>query len=66
MRAWLTMTILVNCVLPGWCQAQEGTLPELAEPGGGLRIGASRDLKAGTFWPCLIDDVRIYDRVVEP
>ncbi len=33
---------------------------------GGLHIGASSDLEPGTFWSGMIDDVRIYDRVVAP
>ena len=33
---------------------------------GGLYIGAGTKLAAGTFWSGLIDDVRIYDRVVKP
>jgi len=33
---------------------------------GGLVIGAGTGSQAGTFWSGLIDDVRIYDRVVEP
>jgi hypothetical protein len=33
---------------------------------GNLRIGAGKDLAAGTFWSGLIDDVRIYQRVIQP
>ena len=33
---------------------------------GGLQIGAGKNLEPGTFWSGLIDDVRIYDRVVTP
>jgi hypothetical protein len=33
---------------------------------GGLAIGVGTGNQAGTFWQGLIDDVRIYDRVVEP
>ena len=36
--------------------------PESAE--GGLFIGAGSTLDTGTFFPGLIDDVRIYNRVV--
>jgi hypothetical protein len=32
----------------------------------GLAIGAGKDLAPGTFWSGLIDDVRIYNRVVKP
>jgi hypothetical protein len=31
-----------------------------------LNIGCGKDQAAGTFWSGLIDDVRIYDRAVEP
>lgn len=33
---------------------------------GGMYIGAASGLEADTFWSGLIDDVRIYDRAVEP
>jgi hypothetical protein len=33
---------------------------------GGLYIGTGKDLGAGTFWSGLIDDVRIYNRAIEP
>ncbi len=42
------------------------TQPKLDECRGGLNIGAGKDLDAGTFWSGLIDDVRIYNRVVKP
>ena len=38
----------------------------LADCYGGLSIGAGKNLTAGTFFTGLIDDVRIYHRVVEP
>ena len=38
----------------------------LEESKGGMYIGAGSRLEAGSFWSGLIDDVRIYDRVVEP
>jgi hypothetical protein len=44
----------------------EDTLPELVEASGGLRIGVSSNLDAGSFWAGMIDDVRIYSRVVVP
>ena len=44
----------------------EDTLSNLAGASGGLRIGAGSNLEPGSFWSGLIDDVRIYDRVVEP
>jgi len=33
---------------------------------GGLNIGCGRDLAPGAFWSGLIDDVRLYNRVVKP
>jgi hypothetical protein len=33
---------------------------------GDLYIGSGSNLEAGTFWSGMIDDVRIFDRVVEP
>jgi len=33
---------------------------------GDLHIGAGNNLEPGTFWSGMIDDVRIYDRVVAP
>ena len=33
---------------------------------GNVHIGADKNLAAGSFWSGLIDDVRIYDRVVKP
>ena len=33
---------------------------------GGLRVGSGSGLDVGTFWSGMIDDVRIYDRAVEP
>jgi len=44
----------------------EDTLSSLAGASAGLFIGASRSLEPGKFWSGLIDDVRIYDRVVKP
>jgi hypothetical protein len=38
----------------------------LADGTGGLNIGAGSSLAPGTFWSGLIDDVRFYDRVVQP
>jgi Tol biopolymer transport system component/tetratricopeptide (TPR) repeat protein len=38
--------------------------PEIAVPDGSLMIGAGT--KPGTFWSGLIDDVRIYNRIVRP
>jgi len=33
---------------------------------GGLYIGTGKNLAAASFWSGLIDDVRIYNRVVTP
>ncbi len=33
---------------------------------GGLNIGCGKNLEPGSFWSGLIDDVRIYNRAVEP
>jgi sialidase-1 len=42
--------------------------PQSALPSstGGLHIGADSKLTAGSFWSGLIDDIRIYNRVVKP
>ncbi len=32
----------------------------------GMNIGAAKDLAPGSFWKGLVDDVRIYDRIVKP
>jgi len=37
-----------------------------SNPGGGLYIGVGQDYAAGTFFSGLIDDVRIYNRAVNP
>jgi Tol biopolymer transport system component len=42
------------------------TQAHLAGSTGGLYIGAGKGLEAGSFWTGLIDDVRIYNRVVTP
>jgi hypothetical protein len=42
------------------------TQANLPSSAGGLYIGAGSKLAAGTFWSGMIDDVRIYDRVVTP
>jgi hypothetical protein len=38
----------------------------LATSTDGLYIGAGNKPAAGTYWSGLIDDVRIYDRAVNP
>jgi len=38
----------------------------LAGCSGGLNIGCGKDMAPGSFWYGLIDDVRIYNRVVQP
>jgi len=47
-------------------EAARDTQAGLAASAGGLYIGAANTLAPGTFWSGLIDDVRIYDRVVKP
>ena len=44
----------------------EDTQSRLADCPGGLNIGCGKGMAAGTFWTGLIDDVRIYNRVVKP
>jgi len=39
---------------------------ELAGSGGGLNIGCDKNMTPGTFWAGMIDDVRIYNRAVQP
>ena len=47
-------------------EVAKDTQLNLAGGGPGLYIGAGSKLAVGTFWSGLIDDVRIYDRVVKP
>jgi hypothetical protein len=42
------------------------TLGGLKGSDGGLNIGTGKGLEPGTFWSDIIDDVRIYGRVVIP
>jgi len=42
------------------------TQPGLEGSAGGLYIGAGKNLEPGSFFSGLIDDVRIYDRVITP
>jgi hypothetical protein len=42
------------------------TLAGLNSADGGLHIGAGKDLAAASFWSGMIDDVRVYDRAIEP
>lgn len=44
----------------------EDTLTNLVGASEGLRIGSGSNPEEGTFWSGMIDDVRIYDRVVVP
>ena len=44
----------------------EDTQPNLRGASDGLYLGASSSLGPGAFWSGMIDDVRIYDRVVIP
>ncbi|MHC4628240.1 MAG: LamG-like jellyroll fold domain-containing protein, partial [Planctomycetota bacterium] len=40
--------------------------PSLAGAGGGLNIGAHANLKPGSFFSGLVDDIRIYDLTIRP
>ncbi|KPJ88992.1 MAG: hypothetical protein AMJ53_16170 [Gammaproteobacteria bacterium SG8_11] len=44
----------------------EDTQNSLKDSDNGLYIGCGKNMEAGTFWSGLIDDVRIYNRVVIP
>ena len=46
--------------------AAEDTQDGLQGSDSGLYIGCGKAMEAGTFWSGLIDDVRIYNRVVRP
>jgi len=47
-------------------QVGTDTQTSLGASAGGLYLGVGSTLTPGTFWSGLIDDVRIYDRVVKP
>jgi acyl-CoA thioesterase I len=47
-------------------EVSRDTLAELDSSNGGFYIGTGSVLEPGTFWSGMIDDVRIYDRVVTP
>jgi len=44
----------------------EDTQNGLESSNDGLYIGCGKNMEAGTYWSGLIDDVRIYNRVVTP
>ena len=46
--------------------AAEDTQDSLEGSDGGLYIGCGKNMEPGTYWSGMIDDVRIYDRVVVP
>jgi hypothetical protein len=46
--------------------AEDATFVAAQPSNGGLHIGASKDLDAVSFFSGLIDDVRIYNRVIHP
>jgi hypothetical protein len=46
--------------------AAEDTKDSLEGSAGGLFIGTGKDLEPGTYWSGMIDDVRVYNRVVIP
>jgi len=54
-------TLYVDDVL-----AAEDTQPGLAACTGGVLIGCGSNMAPGTYWSGLIDEVRIYNRVVTP
>jgi hypothetical protein len=47
-------------------QVAKETQARLATSDGGLYIGAGKGLESGSFWRGLIDDVRVYNRAIEP
>ncbi len=47
-------------------EVAKDTQDKLTGSTGGLYIGAGSKLAAGTYWSGLIDDVRVYNRAVEP
>jgi len=44
----------------------EDTQANLEGSDNGLYIGTGNDMEVGTYWSGLIDDVRIYNRIVIP
>jgi hypothetical protein len=46
--------------------AAEDTQDRLESSNGGLYIGTGKAMELGTYWSGLIDDIRIYKRVVSP
>jgi hypothetical protein len=44
----------------------EDTQDKLADSYGKLILGAGKNMAPGSFWTGLVDDVRIYSRVVKP
>jgi hypothetical protein len=56
-----TRTLYVDSII-----AAEDTQDSLEVSYGGLNIGCDKAMEAGTFWSGLIDDVRIYNRIVIP
>lgn len=50
----------------GEVAADKRTLNNLRFSTAGFHIGAGKALESGSFWPGLIDDVRIYNRAVKP
>ena len=59
---YLSRSIMPHDFVDLLLDARHGTLCQMHNfPHGGLYIGASKDLNAGTFFSGLIDDVRIYN-----
>ena len=47
-------------------EVAQDTQPDLGGSDNGLYIGCGKAMEPGTYWSGLIDDVRIYNRVVIP
>jgi hypothetical protein len=47
-------------------RAGEDAQDSLADTSGKLLIGAAQNMAPGTFWMGLVDDIRLYNRVVQP
>jgi hypothetical protein len=47
-------------------EVAKDTQPSLAASSGNLQIGGGKNLTSPTLWSGLIDEVRIYNRVVKP
>ncbi len=69
MGARFTLQICINSGLMLYVDGvvvAEDTQDGLEGSDSGLYIGTSKAIEPGTYWSGLIDDVRIYNRVVIP